>query len=130
MRHVTRRLSAALFALWFALYMGAPGLVHPCPEHSAPGASVAVGEGAHGDHGSTSLADAGQSSDTPSDGHGCCCPGPQCGAGAMVLAEAPTIAGAALTPQVAPDFRAPERAFGARPEHLLPYSTAPPTSLA
>lgn len=32
-----RRLSSLMVALWFALYVGAPQLLHPCPQHAVQG---------------------------------------------------------------------------------------------
>ena len=125
MRLVTRRLSAALYALWFALYLGAPGLVHPCPEHTAPTASANVHDG-HGSHTGVALQGSRDRSDPSNEAGDCCCPGPRCGAGAMDLPYAPTIAILVVRAQAAPAFVVPERAFTARPPHFLPYSTAPP----
>ncbi|MGQ0640569.1 MAG: hypothetical protein ACT4P6_07335 [Gemmatimonadaceae bacterium] len=121
-----RRLTGALFALWFALYLGAPQLVHPCPAHAAA-ASAAADEHAthHGGHG----APADQTSnDQPN--RECCCPGPQCGASALV-AVAPTLDSRAR-PQVVDKWTPRDDTLSPRPRaaHLLPLSTAPPAPVA
>ncbi len=94
-----RRLSSLAVALWFALYVGAPQLLHPCPQHAVPGAwghgramaahhvGASAAASATMPMGGTESSAAHDHGATPSSGdtsaptgkHNCCCPGPQCG---------------------------------------------------
>lgn len=133
MRTSTRRLTALMLGLWFALYLGAPQLVHPCPEHAAASAGGAAAGHAHpgAQHAHDGAVPGGSARDgeksAPShSGAGCCCPGPQCGAGAMTLTSPATL------------FRSPVSLVGAmvrswheetparRPDFFIPFGTAPP----
>lgn len=143
-----RRPIAALLALWMALYLGAPQLVHPCPAHSALRASHAASassaarhgghhqaapSGARGESGAHDLVSApgdhGEHHRGDRAGDSCCCPGPQCGSGSALLEGA-------LAWHFAGVIRATDaRAFGPRTPgrpraaHSLPFATAPPAAL-
>jgi hypothetical protein len=121
---------AGWYSLWFALYLAAPQVVHPCPSHSAAASAVAApGEGHHhaGQHVEHAPV---QQHDKQSDASDCCCPGPQCGA-SMALAAA-----SQLTPLAQAVTRAVVAPHGAAlvarawPAFFLPFSTAPPASVA
>lgn len=150
-----RRLSSLMVALWFALYVGAPQLLHPCPQHAVHGAwNVAAGAeqataqhasalpeaAAHAAHHasgptqspSSALQSDGDSHSQHSSGpegeHDCCCPGPQCGSAAVVVAvDTPsvsvTIVDAAVSVAAPPLVPAASRVA-----HTLPYATAPPVT--
>ncbi len=122
-----RRFTAALHLVWFALYVGAPQLVHPCPEHAAPGlAAETVAKapsGGHAHHGDPSPA-------SDAKGDDCCCPGPQCGVAAMVASSDRAVSPGVISPcEGVPRF---ERARGprSRTAHVLPFATAPPSRSA
>lgn len=121
-----------------ALYVGAPQLVHPCPEHSAVAAAASGShpatitvEGEHGTghaHHGTQLADGPEQGDASSTG--CCCPGPHCGSSAALATDsaawrvAITIRLQCSTPG-ARTAVAPRRVA-----HALPFATAPPAALS
>ncbi len=118
--------------LWFALYVGAPQLVHPCPEHNAASVvAVTAAESAQevaGHHAHHAPAET-QGGDQNSDGN-CCCPGPHCGTMAMDPGSARA---AAFSLPVALDL-APAGttalAPASRVAHVLPFATAPPSQSA
>lgn len=122
-----RRLTAALHLVWFALYVGAPQLVHPCPEHTAPGhvaaAAAQAPSGGHAHHGDPSPA-------SDAKGDDCCCPGPQCAVAAMVASsDRATSPGALGASEGVPRFE-PAGAPRSRIAHVLPFATAPPSRSA
>lgn len=152
------RLSSLMVALWFALYVGAPQLLHPCPQHAVQGVgseakpghhavarpagehSVTAHDAAHQSSAATATpGDAGHShgdpqsgqSDAPAGEHDCCCPGPQCGSAAIVVAlQTPWISVSIVDADVAIDAP-PFAPATTRVAHTLPYATAPPvTALA
>jgi hypothetical protein len=118
-----RKLGATVYLLWFALYLGAPQYVHHCPEHSAaPAAAAPSHDAGHGDHGASQKSE--------DEGHKCCCPGPQCGTGSLVVPVSPSVD--AVAPTLAPQSP-PVRAtlpLSSRSAHVLPFATAPPGPLA
>ena len=135
-----RRLSSFMVALWFALYVGAPQLLHPCPQHAVPesmGAAMrhhaamgVAGERANAPAAATHAYDAQRSRapPAPAQDHRCCCPGPQCGSAVVVVAPTATwidvtLVATTVAP-VAPRVAPPPTRFA----HTLPYATAPPTA--
>jgi hypothetical protein len=122
MLSTTRRVTASLFAFWFALYIGVPELVHPCPTHSAVAEQVGAGGHAHGavaGHGSHGTPE-------PTEHTGeCCCPDPQCGAQAVVPAAAVQLS---ESPRGVRSMQPSPTSGVQRPriERLLPFATAPP----
>ncbi len=115
-----RKLGATIYLLWFALYLGAPQYVHHCPEHSAaaPAPVASSHDAAHGDHGA--------SEKSGDEAHECCCPGPQCGTGTLVVPVDRSVD--SLLPGLDPQ-RPPVRAvqsLSSRSAHVLPFATAPP----
>ncbi len=126
MRARARRFTGTLFSLWFALYVGAPQLVHPCPAHSAvaPSQATQVDHAAHhGDHSAPQ-----QRGEDRDDS--CCCPGPQCGASALVATATPAVPGAVARPTRESTARNDTLTPRVRAAHVLPCSTAPPASVA
>jgi len=133
-----RRPIAAWFTLWMALYVGAPQLVHPCPEHSAVAAVASASHSAtttaEGEHGAGHGHHGAQLAHGPAQGDGsstgCCCPGPQCGSSAALATVSPAWRVAiTIRPQRStPGGRtvvAPRRVA-----HALPFATAPPAALS
>lgn len=121
-----------MYMLWFALYVGAPQLVHPCPEHNAASAAVAAvsesDEAAAAHHAHHSPAQT-PDSDQNSDGD-CCCPGPHCGTIAMDLGNTRPVAfPAPLAMDLAPSGTS-TLAPANRVAHALPFATAPPAQSA
>ncbi|HEV8366095.1 MAG TPA: hypothetical protein VGQ52_21445 [Gemmatimonadaceae bacterium] len=133
MRGSARRVVAAMFTLWFALYLGVPQAIHPCPTHSAKaGIRTAAAAQHHRAGDRTQHHAAGHSEQSKGKGHAeqCCCPGPQCGAGALTVAlprfaPASVVAQRAVTAPSAQQLTPVER-----PAYALPCSTAPPASVA
>ncbi len=131
---MTRRLLSLLLVAWFALLVGEPEWLSPCPAHGAGvGAATAPANGAgdhdtHAAHGGRGSADApAQHDGGHGEGHGCSCPGMSCGAAGLAM---PSARLAAATPAlIAAGGAALVDAAEYVPvavEHLLPYSTAPP----
>jgi hypothetical protein len=133
MRGYARRVVSAAFTLWFALYLGVPQAIHPCPTHSAKaGTGTAVEARHHGDGDHAQHHAAGHSDQSKGKGHTeqCCCPGPQCGASALTVAL-PRFAPATVVAQRPVSAPSVEQLTPAeRPAYALPCSTAPPASLA
>jgi hypothetical protein len=127
----------ALFALWFALVLGDPGVLHSCPMHgghgSAHAGSVAATPTLHGAHAAHAApaADAGapeaaHHGDTPAP---CTCVGHCCAAPAV----APVSPVAVLAvPEAVADVRhpvsTPSRDAPASPDLRLPFANGPPTA--
>ena len=131
MRSLTRPLTALLLGLWFALYLGAPQLVHPCPEHAAVNELTPAPGHAHHGAGSRPSGASARDSEKSAPAHsgdGCCCPGPQCGAGAMTLTSPATLfrSPVSLVGAVVSSWRddAPSR----HPDFFIPFGTAPPAA--
>lgn len=128
-RHWLIRSLASLLAIWLPLVLGEPGLVHACPMHGGPVATVSASHhgmdaGAHASH------------DAPAGEHGhhtCTCVN-TCGATglAVLVPERPAVpVAAAVSVAVAP--QSPETTFPrlAAP-YFLPFANGPPprTSVA
>jgi hypothetical protein len=127
----------ALFALWFALVLGDPGVLHSCPmhgghgaAHTVPAAATATTHGGHAAH-VAAMAEAG----SPEAGHQgdtaapCTCVGHCCAAaGAAPVSPATTVVvpdavARVRRPPVAPSSDAP-----ASPDLRLPFANGPPTA--
>src|SRR3954465_14702229 len=124
-----RRLSrpfAALFALWFALVMGDPMVLHSCPMHGAQHGMHAGGhagghEAAHG--GSTDTSHHGGTSNI------CTCVG-QCSASVAValLPAPPTFTVPAHVAQPDSWLEQPAGYVPASPDLRLPFANGPPAA--
>ena len=121
-RHLTRRLLAALFALWFAVVATEGQRVHACAMHGGATATAP----AHDMSGAGHEHDAAQSHGQET-GHHCTCPDTGCGA-TVVAVPTPR-----LTTHFAiavADVRAVfSPASGHRPvaiPHLTPFANGPP----
>lgn len=111
------RVLRAVVALWLGVFLAEPDALHACPVHSPAMAGHAHGASHHG-------APASQTA-----GHLCTCPGP-CSAGALTplpaAAAVPVLAALVVTPRAA----RPEHEYvAAWVDFVLPYATAPPSSL-
>jgi hypothetical protein len=117
-----RKFGATVYLLWLALYLGAPQYVHHCPEHSvvqpAPASSHDVAHGAHG-----------EGTDQSDGRHECCCPGPQCGTGSLVVPVQASLESPAPALESARPRVRVEQPRAARDAHVLPFGTAPPARL-
>jgi hypothetical protein len=125
---------AAFLALWVALFVGEPGLVHGCPVHGGIVAAAAPGH----DGGGSRMAVMGDAHAAPAHQHhqgghhGCTCPG-DCTAGSSVvpaLPAAPTT-GALVEPtyRVVADGRPVEASLPRlAPPHALPFANGPPAA--
>ena len=132
----------ALFALWFAVVLGDPGLLHSCPMHGGHGghggahaaASTGGAQHAHGAHATQEVASAGaaQHEAPPGAPHHdstgpCTCVGQCCAVSAVasvpVVAEmhVPTTVSRAGQPLVVALGHAP-----AAPDTRLPFANGPP----
>jgi len=126
----------AIFALWFAIVLGDPGVLHSCPMHGGHGAAHAPaaaaasagheGHAAHGVAAESAPAHGGQHQDTPAP---CTCVGHCCAAPAVAPLPkvAPLLVPAAVAevrhPMAAPSSDAP-----ASPDTRLPFANGPPTA--
>jgi hypothetical protein len=114
---------AALFALWFAIVLGDPGLLHSCPMHGAH-AAQASSASAHAMHG-TASAHHGSQKQLPTGP--CTCVGHCCATTAV--APLPRLATFAVPAHVAqpvafPEF--PSEQVPASPDLRLPFANGPP----
>jgi hypothetical protein len=134
MRYLTRSV-AALFALWFAVVLGDPGVLHTCAMHGGHGGhgaapvtvalDVQMAHGVHGTHGAhvPSPADP-QHSGAPAT---CTCIGHCCAV--TVAAPLPTLATVPVPVAVAKErhpLDAPVVEAPAAPDRRLPFSNGPP----
>jgi hypothetical protein len=115
------RFLSSLFALWFVVVLGDPGVLHACPEHgghSAPGAHAAH-QMSGGNHNTAPSA--------PATTSGCTCIGSCCAA--PTLARLPQVASFTVAPEIIPEIGQPEHPVSAPaplPERLLPFANGPP----
>jgi hypothetical protein len=124
----------ALFALWFAMVLGDPGVLHSCPMHGGHGAAHgAAAAGSHGSHASHDMAAA----DAGSPGaahHGdapapCTCVGHCCAAPAVApVSPAATVAVPDAVARVRDPLAAPAGDAPASPDLRLPFGNGPPTA--
>jgi hypothetical protein len=118
-RPLLARFLSSLFALWFAVVVGDPGVLHACPEH-----------GGHAGHGSAHSAHqraGGEHGKAPATTGGCTCIGSCCAAPS--LAPLPEIASFTVSTAIVPAVSTPEypaSAPASLPERLLPFANGPP----
>jgi hypothetical protein len=127
----------ALFALWFALVLGDPGVLHSCPMHGGHGAAhsaatatapaTPAGHAAHGapaaEH---AAADAAPHHDAPVT---CSCVGHCCAASAV--APLPQVTALHVPEPVAEPrhpLAAPASVAPTAPDLRLPFANGPPTA--
>ena len=132
MRHLARPV-AMLFALWFAIVLGDPGMLHTCAMHgghgghgaaSAAAATAHDGHMAHGAAHQSAPADAPQ----PKSPAPCTCLGHCCAV--TVAAPLPALATVPVPVAVAEErhpLDAPAVEAPAAPDRRLPFSNGPPT---
>ena len=115
---------AAGMALWFGLVMAAPAILHSCPKAVASAAAAGSGN-AHASHGAQHPDH--QDQDAPTD---CQCLG-SCALASVAAIPSPTTAAMAGSPPSSHDGPPISAAAAAvpQPDHLNPFSTAPPSSL-
>lgn len=133
---------AALFALWFAIVLGDPGLLHSCPMHGGHGAAHATASSAtsghhmaamHGTHSDASAGVASHAAVPDASHHGstgpCTCIGQCCAMSAVAsLPVASDMHVPATVSRVEPPTLV---AFGiapAAPDTRLPFANGPPTA--
>jgi hypothetical protein len=140
MTRAIHRTFAALFALWFTVLTVEPERLHSCPMHGGGGAVASAGHvGGHMGHAAHELAMSHESSAHPSvaevghpvpeqhHAHQCTCPDRCCCTAVHALAAfAEDVAPAAGLVTV-PVALVEESPAVARPELVLPPSTAPPS---
>lgn len=118
-RSPLHRIVAALFAVWIAVVIGDPGVLHSCPEHGAHALTAA-----HGSH--SAHHDAGHQHGSKSHG-GCTCVGSCCVTAAV--GPLPTVATFAVATHIVPAVEQPrigsDVAFTS-PDRLLPFANGPP----
>ncbi|HRZ09964.1 MAG TPA: hypothetical protein P5319_08685 [Gemmatimonadales bacterium] len=111
-------------ALWFGLVMAAPAILHSCPKAMASAAAAGAGDehAVHGAHHPDH-----QNQDAPAD---CQCLG-SCALASVAAIPSPTIADVAVSPPSSHHGEpiAAEAAAVPHPDHLNPFSTAPPAHL-
>ena len=112
---------AGVMALWFGLVMAAPAILHSCPKAMASAASAGAG-GEHAVHGAHHSDH--QNPDAPVD---CQCLG-SCASASVAALPSKTIAAVAVLSPASHDGPpiAAEAVAVPHPDHLNPFSTAPP----
>ena len=133
--HRLRRLSRplnAIFALWFAIVLGDPGVLHSCPMHGGHGATHAAAS-AHAGHETDGASAAPASTPEPAQHHGtpapCTCVGHCCAASTVApvstvpAAHVPEAVAEVQHPLTVPSADAP-----ASPDLRLPFANGPPTA--
>lgn len=127
---VLRRLSrwsrpfSALFALWFAMVLGDPGVLHSCPMH---GGHAVAATGAHASHAAAAHHESHDSAPTKNGSSQCSCVGQCCAATAV--ASLPTVAPFAVPAHVAKPSALPEYPdddVPSSPDVRLPFANGPP----
>jgi hypothetical protein len=116
------RLLCAVLALWLGVFLAEPDGLHACPVHSPAGAGHASHGASHGasHHGAPASHGA---------GHTCTCPGPCCASAVTPLPAAAALPALAVL-VVVPRAARPEHEYvAAWVDFVLPYATAPPSSL-
>ncbi|MFL5606993.1 MAG: hypothetical protein ACJ8AD_11150 [Gemmatimonadaceae bacterium] len=135
MRHLARPL-AVLFALWFAIVLGDPGMLHTCAMHGGHGghgaaaAAPTPSHDGHGMHGASGNAHQSAPADThrPDSAPACTCIGHCCAV--TVAAPLPAVATVPVPVAVAEErhpLDAPPVQAPAAPDRRLPFSNGPPT---
>jgi hypothetical protein len=138
MRHLARPFTA-LFALWFAIMLGDPGMLHTCAMHgghgghgrgaaqAAPAAAEHHTQMAHGAHGAAHAAAPGDTQQPAAPGP-CTCIGHCCAV--TVAAPLPAVAVLPVPVAVAEErhpLDAPTVEAPAAPDRRLPFANGPPT---
>ncbi|MEO7457880.1 MAG: hypothetical protein ABIY52_16610 [Gemmatimonadaceae bacterium] len=121
LRRLSRPLSA-LFALWFALVLVDPGVLHACPMHGGVHATTATSTMSH-----EQASHAGHHGAPAHDTNLCSCVG-QCSAAATTIPvpQAATFAVPAHVAQPLALFHEPEDDAPASPGLALPFANGPP----
>ena len=126
---------AALFALWFAVIIGDPGLLHACPMHGSHGGAHAAASSTAGEHHSAAMhegatTDAASHDASPHHGsNSCTCVGQCCATPS--LAPLPAVANLHVPATVAlvePVQRVALQPTTAAPDLRLPFANGPPTA--
>jgi hypothetical protein len=125
----------ALFALWFAMVLGDPGVLHACPMHGGHGAThsaAAASPAAHGEHSAHAMSaaeaapEAGHHGDTPAP---CTCVGHCCAAPAVApVSPAAAVAVPEAVAEVRRPLAAPSSDPTPSPDLRLPFANGPPTA--
>jgi hypothetical protein len=125
----------ALFALWFAMVLGDPGVMHSCPmhgqhgaAHSASAAATVTTHDGHAVHsaptGEGGWTEAGHQGDTPAP---CTCVGHCCAAAAVApVSPASTVVIPDAVARVRRPLAAPASDAPASPDLRLPFANGPP----
>ena len=129
------RIVHALFAVWFAIVIGDPGVLHACPMHGGHGtshqAAAAVPDSAHehAGHGTSSTAQASHDASVPDAGAPCTCVG-HCSAApaALPLPVSGTVQVSDVAAEVRRPAAAPVAVAPAAPALRLPFANGPPTA--
>jgi hypothetical protein len=131
----------ALFALWFAVVLGDPGLLHSCPMHGGHGtahAAASTGDampahGAHASHDGTATSTAQHDAQQGAPHHQktgpCTCVGQCCAVSAV--ASVPVVAAMHVPATVSRAGQPLAVALGdapASPDTRLPFANGPPTA--
>ncbi|MEP7002330.1 MAG: hypothetical protein ABI969_17710 [bacterium] len=114
---------SALFALWFAVVLGDPGVLHSCPMHGAH----AMASGGHASHAAAAHHQSHDSAPTKNSSGDCSCVGQCCAAAAV--ASLPAVASFAVPAHVARPSALPEYPrddIPSSPHVRLPFANGPP----
>ena len=131
LRRLSRPLNA-IFALWFAIVLGDPGVLHSCPMHGGHSAThaAASAHAGHAMHGASaapaSAPEAAQHHDAPAP---CTCVGHCCAA--STVAPVPTVSAVHVPEAVAEvqhPLTVPSADAPASPDLRLPFANGPPTA--
>ena len=128
---------AALFALWFAVIIGDPGLLHACPMHGGHGVAHAAASSTASKHHAATMHTTAATGDAVSHDashhHGaantCTCVGQCCATPS--LAPLPTVASLHVPATIAlaePVQRVALQPATAAPDLRLPFANGPPTA--
>lgn len=129
LRRLSRPLNA-IFALWFAIVLGDPGVLHSCPMHGGHGAThaAASAHAGHDMHGAQPAAtsDSAEHHDAPAP---CTCVGHCCAASSVApIPTVPAVHVPAAVAEVQHPLTAPSADAPASPDLRLPFANGPPTA--
>jgi hypothetical protein len=135
MRPVSR-LFHALFAVWFAVVIGDPGVLHACPMHGGHGTSHAAAASSasdasdqHESHGASTSGQASDEAPPPDASAPCTCVGHCSAAPAALPLPAPaTVHVADVAAEVRRPASAPAPVVAPEPALRLPFANGPPTA--
>ena len=115
------RAFAVLMAVWLAVSLAEPAILHACPVHGGIGAEASHAAMPHAMHHPVRHEDQAR--------HLCSCIGACCSAAPIGLATAPiSVASSAIV--VTTDALLPEYSpSGASAEHVLPFANGPPAAI-